>query len=112
LNQRFFVARANILMLTPDVEAVLARYETKDGRFHILLVRYPTPDKADAAVASFRSAYMPDAGPSGAVKTENGRWTSAARLNNFAVVVFDAGDKSSAIDIINATREILKKEGL
>lgn len=112
LNQRFFVARTNILMLTQDGEAVLARYETKDGRIHVLLVRYPTPDKADAAVASFRNAYMPDAGPSGSVKTENGRWTSAARLNNFAVVVFDAGDESSAINIINATREILKKESL
>jgi hypothetical protein len=112
LNQRFFVARANILMLTPDVEAVLSRYETKGGRVHILLVRYPTPNKADAAVASFKNDYMPDAGKAELVKTENGKWTSISRVNSYAVVVFDAGDESSAINIINATREILNKEGL
>jgi len=112
LNQRFFVARANILMLSPDVEAVLARYETRDGRIYILLARYPSPDKAAAALASFKNAYMSDAGKADSVKTENGKWTSAACLNNFAVIVFDAGDQSSAINTINATREILKKEGL
>jgi hypothetical protein len=112
LNQRFFVARANILMLTPDIEAVLARYETKDGRIHILLVRYPTPEKAGAAHASFKKAYMPDAGKADSVKTENGKWTSIGRLNSFAMVVFDAGDENSAINLINATKEILKREGL
>jgi hypothetical protein len=112
LNQRFFVARANILMLAPDVEAVLARYETKDGRIHILLVRYPTPEKAGAAHASFKKAYMPDAGKADLVKTENGKWTSIGRLNSFVMVVFDAGDENSAINLINATKEILKREGL
>jgi hypothetical protein len=112
LNQRFFIARANILMLTLDVEGVLARYETKDGRIYILLARYPSLDKAEAAHISFKNTYMPDAGKAGSVKTENGKWTSAARLNNFVVVVFDAGNESSAMNIINATEEILKKEGL
>jgi hypothetical protein len=112
LNQRFFVARANILMLAPDVEAVLARYETKDGRIHILLVRYSTPEKAGAAHASFKKAYMPDAGKADSVKTENGKWTSIGRLNSFVVVVFDAADENSAINLIKATKEILKREGL
>lgn len=112
LNQRFFVARANILMLSPDVEAVLARYETKDGRIHILLVRYPNPEKAGEAHASFKKAYMPDAGKADWVKTENGKWTSIGLLNSFVMVVFDAGDKTSAINFINATNEILKREGL
>lgn len=112
LNQRFFIARANILMLAQDVEAVLARYETKGGRMYILLVGYPTSNKAEAGLLSFKNAYMPDVGKADSVKTENGKWTSAARLNNFVVIVFDAGDESSAINIINATTEILKKEGL
>ena len=112
LNQRFFVARANILMLAPDVEAVLARYETKDGRIHILLVRYPNPEKAGEAHASFKKAYMPDAGKADWVKTENGKWTSIGRLNSFVMVVFDAGDEIRAINLINATKEILKREGL
>lgn len=112
LNQRFFVARANILMLSPDVEAVLARYETKDGRIHIFLVRYPTPEKAGVAHASFKKAYMPDAGKADSVKTENGKWTSIGRLNSFAMVVFDADDESAASSLVNTTKDILKREGL
>ena len=112
LNQRFFVARANILMLAPDVEAVLARYETKDGRIHILLVRYSTPEKAEAAHASFKKVYMPDAGKADWVKTENGKWTSIGRLNSFVIVVFDADDESAASSLVNANKDILKREGL
>jgi hypothetical protein len=112
LNQRFFVARANILMLAPDVEAVLARYETKNGRIHILLVRYPNPEKAGEAHASFKKAYMPDAGKADWVKAENGKWTSIGRLNSFVIVVFDAGDESAAISLVSANKDILKREGL
>lgn len=112
LNQRFFVARANILLLTPDAEAVLARYDAGNRRMHILLVRYPTPFKTDAAVKSFKNAYMPEAGKSDAVRTENEKWTSMGRLNNFVVIIFDADDESSAISLINATMDILKGEGL
>jgi hypothetical protein len=112
LNQRFFVAQANILMLAPDVEAVLARYETKDGRFHILLVRYPTPEKAGAAHTSFKKAYMPDAGKADSVKTENGKWTFIGRLNSFVMVVFDTDDESAASTLVNTTKDILKWEGL
>ena len=112
LNQRFFVARANILALTRDTDAVLARYETKEGKIYILLIRYPSPDMANIAFSSFKSTYMPDAGNADSVKTENGKWTSAARIDRYVVVIFDAGEESSAISLINATREVLKKEGL
>lgn len=112
LNQRYFVARANILMLTLDVGAVFGRYETRDGRIHVLLVHYPSPDKAESALSSFKNTYMHDAGPSDSVKTENGRWTSMARLDRYVVVVFDAVDESTSLNLINVTREILKKEGL
>lgn len=112
LNQRFFIARANILILAPDVEAVLARYEIKEGRVHILLVRYPGPDKADGAYASFKNAYMPDAGRADSIKTENGKWTSIGRSSNFLVIVFDAAEESAAGNLIHASQDILKREGL
>lgn len=109
LNQRFFIARANILMLSPDVEAALARYDTKNGKIHFLLMRYPTTDKAIAAIASFKNAYMPDAGVSSSVKTENGKWTSIRRSNSFVAVVFDAPDEPFAQGLIRTTEDILKK---
>lgn len=112
LNQRFFIARANILMLAPDVDAVLARYEIENGRVHSLLICYPSSDKAKTALASFKNAYMPDAGTFSSVKTENGKWTSIDRTNNFVIVVFDAPDEFFAQSLIRATKDILIKEGL
>jgi hypothetical protein len=55
---------------------------------------------------------MPDAGKADWVETENGKWTSIGRLNSFVMLVFDAGDKTSGINLIKATKEILKREGL
>lgn len=112
LNQRFFIARANILMLAPDVEAVLSRYESKNEKMHILLVRYPSADKAKEALTSFKNAYMPDAGSSSSVRTENGKWTSTGHLNNFVIIIFDAPDEPFAQDQIKKTADILKKEAL
>jgi len=112
LNQRYFVARANILKLSLDVEAVLARYEAGEGRTHILLAHYPSPEKAESAMKNFRKEYMPDAGPFNTVKTENSRWTAAARLDGYVVVVFDAVDESTSLHLINATKETLRKESL
>lgn len=110
LNQRYFVARANILMLSLDVEAVLGRYEAGELKTHILLAHYPSPEKAESAMESFKKAYMPDAGLLNSVKTENGRWTSVARLKSYVVVVFDAVDESTSLHLINTIKETLKKE--
>lgn len=112
LNQRFFLARTNILMLGPDVESVLARYDGEHGSLYILLVRYPSTKRADMAFQSFMGAYMPDATQKNTVRTENGRWSSAGRFQDFLVAVFDANSESTATHLVKATLDIVKKEGL
>jgi hypothetical protein len=107
LNQRFFIATGNILSLTPQTEVVLAQYLRTGKKIHLLLVRYPDAREAAAALQSFKGAYMPEASEQGLLQTEEGRWTSARRVNEFILIVFGAPSGREAGELIGeAERKI------
>ena len=110
LNRCFFISHQNILRLGRDVQAVMARYLRGKQKVFLLLVRYPAAARARGAYASFRSAYLPEAGPSPAVRTEDGAWTRAELFNNFIVIVFGAGDPAEAEQWVQTTVAKFKKE--
>jgi hypothetical protein len=110
LNRCFFISHQNLLRLAGDVQAVLARYSQGKNKLRLLLVRYPTAARARSAYASFRSAYLPEAGPGGAVRTEEGAWTRAERFNNFIGIVFGASDPAEAEQWVQTTVAQFKKE--
>jgi hypothetical protein len=90
LNQRFFIANKNILQLGPDTGGLLAKLSGPWGKVHLVVVRYPSQERAAAAEASFRSAYMPEAGQQSKVRTEDGRWTGTSRRGDIWIGVFGA----------------------
>jgi hypothetical protein len=110
LNQRFFVSNKNILNLTARVEAALGRYENGKEKVHLLLVKYPDQAGADAALSTFRKAYMPEGADKSAVKTENSKWTAAERYGDYVAVVFDGPDEPFAQRMIRAASSSIGKE--
>ena len=112
LNRCFFISHQNILRLANDVQALLARYSRGKSPLRILLVRYPTAARARSAYGSFRSAYLPEAGPRSAVRTEDGVWTRAERYKHLVVVVFGAGDPSEAEQLVQTLLTNIKRENL
>ena len=92
------------------MQALLARYPQGKNKLRLLLVRYPTAARARSAYASFRSAYLPEAGPRAAVRTEDGAWTRAERFKNFIVIVFGAGEPAEAEQWVQTTMANFKKE--
>jgi hypothetical protein len=102
LNYHYFVADANILLLGPETDAVLAAYGGKADRSHLLIVAYPDRGEAARAQESFRRAYMPEAGGTAAVRTENGRWTAARAAGRYCAVVFDAVSAEAAAARLDA----------
>lgn len=110
LNQRFFVARENLIVLAGDVEAVLGRYGTGKDKVHLLLVAYPVKEKADSAFLSFTKAYMSATGDVFVMKTEKGRWTATEQDGRFIVIVFNAPDRSFASQFMQTLRAELPKE--
>ena len=110
LNLHYYLAEEDILLLDRRSRAVLAQYALADGEPYLLLVRYESTGRAEAAFRSFLAAYMPDA-REGIVQTEDGQWTGAHRCSRFLVVVLDAPSEGSARSLLDATRVRLEVNG-
>jgi hypothetical protein len=101
LNYHYYVARDNLLNLSAETDAVLARYEP--GATYLLIVRYETERAAVRALSSFSQQYLPDAGGFETVETENGKFVSHRSQDRFVVVVLDADSESAASSLLEAT---------
>jgi len=107
LNYHYYLARENILNLSPETDAVLARYAP--GSTYLLLVRYRDDQEAAAAASSFRQAYLADAGEAPVVETENGKYVSYGNRAGYVVVVLDADSETAANDLLQAAVNALPK---
>jgi hypothetical protein len=86
MNSHYFISNENILLIDSDTEAVLARYKLDSL---LLLVRYPGPDKAEAAYRSFLENYLPGA-REGFKQLEDDRWTGCNLDGDVLSIVFNA----------------------
>jgi hypothetical protein len=100
LNYHYYLARENILNLSTDTDAVLARYAP--GSTYLLVVEYGGEGDAVAAASSFKQGYLPDSGDSGTMQTENGKFTSYEQRDRYVVVVLDAESQATANDLRQA----------
>jgi hypothetical protein len=105
LNQRFFIATRNILNLNPKTEAILAQYLGAGKKIHLLLVRYPDVKEAEAALQSFKRAYMPEVFEKGLLQTEDKKWTSTKKVNEFVLIVFGASNEREGEELIRGTEK-------
>jgi hypothetical protein len=97
LNNRFFIASRNILLLDAETDCVFAEYGDETGEtVKLLIVRYPDGEAAGSACRSFIEAYMPEAGESGLALMEDGQWTMARVQSEFLAIVFDAPAEDQA----------------
>ena len=70
LNYHYYLARENLFNLSAETDAVMARYAP--GATYLLLIEYANEASAVEALTSFKGLYLPDAGNSSTVETENG----------------------------------------
>jgi hypothetical protein len=104
LNKHYFVADENILDLDSEVEAVIASYERGDDYNYLLIVDYPTDDRAQTAHRTFVDIYMPEAKETGLTQIEDGSWTASIQMGPFIAAVFDASTADRARQLLAATR--------
>ncbi len=101
LDTHFYLANANILRLSPDTQVAAAQYERKDGRAHLILVRYPMAAQAAEANFQFAELYMLERyNPDTQVepkKLEDGKYAGVWRRDRYLAVVV-AADKKSVLD--------------
>jgi len=94
LNSHYFLAGENILNLSPETEAVLAQYERGKSRARLLLVAYPSSNKAEAANKQFAEIYLKEKpAPEGKlhpIELEDSKFSSVTRKGRFLLIVLEA----------------------
>jgi len=108
LNQRCFISHENILRLDADTEAVFARYDFGKDKTFVLLVGYPSEEKASSAFATFRKAYALDGG--GVVQDEGGTWTGARKEGPRIIIALHAPEAETVRKLIDEMKTKLKEE--
>jgi len=91
LNNRFFIASENILQLSDKTNGVLAEFLAYGKKkSYLLLIEYEDAARAKLAYETFVNSYMPEAGDTGSVQTENGKWTVVKTDQNILTIVLEA----------------------
>jgi hypothetical protein len=97
LSNRYFVSAENVLALDAKTDCVFAEYAGPDGdEARLLLVRYPSAERARAAAATFRTSLLPGAGAGEAAMTPAGKWSVVRTRENVLAAVFEASSKDYA----------------
>ena len=113
LNCHYYLADSNLLNLSENTEAVLARYRRGDRKVRLLLVRYRKPEEAKAAHEQFVQIYFSDKpaakSPMRVEEVERGEFVGARWTDRFIILVFEAGDEKTCERLTRAVAKRLRK---
>lgn len=101
LNNRYFVASENVFKLTNETNCAIGEYGNAGEDGILLIVQYPEAAAAEEGLFEFLNGYMPEANGPGPFQTESGKWTLAARSDNFVFVVFEAPTTERATSLMS-----------
>ena len=107
LNSHYFISNDNILLIDPKTETVLAKYNSANGKYILILLKYTSSQQAQAAEENFLSQYLSEAS-SGVMRIKNGRFAGIRRSGTFLAVVLDAADKKTVEDVLAQAIKKLK----
>ncbi|MEW5900142.1 MAG: DUF6599 family protein [Acidobacteriota bacterium] len=98
VNAHYFLANVNVLNLSPETEIAMARYDKDGARARLLLIGYPSTERAFDADGRFVEMFLlerfiPDGRPA-PKKLENGKFAGVSRQGRFLIIVLDADKKS------------------
>ena len=109
LNYHYYLSEDNILNLSERTECVLAKYEIRQKRTILLLVRYFGNAEAEAAYNAFIKYYLPEAKVANIAQTENGKWTALRKTDQYLAIVFDAPNDADALSLLNILTKRLEE---
>jgi len=109
LSNRYFISSDNVLGLDTKTECAFAEYAFPNGTgARLLVVRYPSAERARDAEAAFRKALLPGAGPDGTALTEKKTWSAVGTKEGVLAAVFEASSKDIAARLAAAALRPVK----
>lgn len=113
LNAHYYLADENLLNLDEQTNVVLATYQQANRNVRLLLVQYPNPDLAQTAFDQFVSGYWQSSSATGSPmvikQREDAQWGSARRAGAFVILVFEAPDETTCVNLTETTMKLLGK---
>jgi hypothetical protein len=109
LNTHYYLSDENILCLEPLAEAVFAEYRRDSGSAVLLIVSYPSQEKAGEAHRSVLRHYMPDA-VEGVASLENGRWAAVGLRERFVAFVPESDTAELSKNLIREAMDSAVRE--
>ena len=106
LNVHYYLANVNILNLSPETQVVMARYKKDGSEARLLLVEYPTVERAVDAHGRFVEMFLLERFEADRKvppkKLEDGKFAGVARSGKHLIIVIET-DKKSVLDWITKT---------
>jgi hypothetical protein len=106
LNVHYYLANANILNLSPETRAAMAGYEKEGSQARLLLVEYPTAERAFDAYGRFVEMFLLERFEADRKvppkKLEDGKFAGIVRRGKFLIIVIEA-EKKSVLEWITQT---------
>lgn len=98
LRTHYYLADTNILDLSEDTDAILARYQFNKNKIRVLLVKYPGKENAQKAARQFKKNYLDvsvdENEPYFIKEIERGEFVSVSQRDRFLVFVFEAKENN------------------
>ena len=119
LNSAYYLASEDILGLGPDVEGVTTEFKPPSAGVRptrLILVRYPSPARARAALTTFTQAYLPESATrprpaaSGSAHVENG-WVAWMLKGQDLAIALDASSQAAATTLTATTMKAAPEPG-
>jgi hypothetical protein len=109
LNPHYYLADETILGLDKTTEAVFARYRTGPGEALLLVVSYPSEDRARLVYEKFGADFFPKRFDPKSVRAleqlETGDYAAAVRTGSLLIVVLEAPDRKSCDELARRVEE-------
>lgn len=101
LNAYQFISNENILNLSHQNDAVLAKYGEKENRHYLLLITYPSNKDALIALKSFLKEFEQESNKEG-IWQEEQKWNGAKVSDHLFIGVFSANSKKAIQNIFTS----------
>ena len=106
LNAHYYLANVNILNLSPETRVVMARYEKDGSEARLLLVGYPTVERAVDAHGRFVEMFLLERFEADRKvppkKLEDAKYAGVVRSGKYLIIVVEA-DKKPVLDWLTKT---------
>jgi hypothetical protein len=101
LNYHYYLSDENILNISAETDAALAKYQTENQSARMLLVKYPTVEMAEKSWAAFLKHYLPDANKKGMALLENNKWAAININERLLAIVLEADSRRLAEQLLD-----------